>query len=178
MVRGRERERWRGGRGQKGAEAAAAVVISPPLLSPLPLGEGKRVGRVTFSHLRVLVTMILLDEAVATIVKPFPWVVLEIFESFRHDLNHRPRQFARDRYNVNDGSSVSRSSRTPSELSLSLESSLDRRINRLTGRDIKISKIHTYRRSSIIVLNRIEFKENKNKKVLSFEGRGKKHETR
>lgn len=57
---------------------------------PSPAGEGKRVGRVTFSHLRVLVTMILLDEAAATIVKPFPWVVLEIFESFRHDLNHRP----------------------------------------------------------------------------------------
>lgn len=150
-----------GREGAKGGGGGSGGGDLSPSPLPLPLGEGKRVGRVTFSHLRVLVTMILLDEAVATIVKPFPWVVLEIFESFRHDLNHRPRQFARDRYNVNDGSSVSRSSRTPSELSLSLESSLDRRINRLTGRDIKISKIHTYRRSSIIVLNRIEFKENK-----------------
>lgn len=69
----------RGSRGSGGADP-------PPALAARERG----LGRVTFSHLRVLVTMILLDEAAATIVKPFPWVVLEIFESFRHDLNHRP----------------------------------------------------------------------------------------
>lgn len=79
MEREEQEEEGREGRGSGGGD--------PP---PLP-ARGRRVGRVTFSHLRVLVTMILLDEAAATIVKPFPWVVvLEIFESFRHDLNHRP----------------------------------------------------------------------------------------
>lgn len=78
-------KRGRGREGRGGVEATA-VLIPPPALAARERG----LGRVTFSHLRVLVTMILLDEAAATIVKPFPWVVLEIFESFRHDLNHRP----------------------------------------------------------------------------------------
>lgn len=51
---------------------------------------GKRVAYVTLSHLRVLVTMILLDEAATIIVKPFPCSVLEIYQSFGDDLNRRP----------------------------------------------------------------------------------------
>lgn len=57
-------------------------------------GQGRRVRqgkegstRVTFSHLRVLVTMILLDEAAGTIVKAFPRVACGIFERSRNDLN-------------------------------------------------------------------------------------------
>lgn len=44
--------------------------------------------RVTFSHLRVLVTMILLDEAAGTIVGPSPrGLSLRNFRTLRNDLN-------------------------------------------------------------------------------------------
>lgn len=65
--------------------AENGVGVEVAAVPPYQTREGG-LERVTFSHLRVLVTMILLDEAAATIVKPFPWVALGIFESFRDDL--------------------------------------------------------------------------------------------
>lgn len=87
---------WIGG-GKDVTRAENGVGVEVAAVPPYQTREGG-LERVTFSHLRVLVTMILLDEAAATIVKPFPWVALGIFESFRDDLNHRPYQPARDRY--------------------------------------------------------------------------------